>query len=100
MSSMNTTTASKVIVITGASSGIGAALAAQIAARGDAVVLAARREAELTAQVDRIGGNAIAVPTDVTKRLDVERLRDRAISAFGHVDVWVNNAGRGISKPV
>ena len=40
------------------------------------------------------------VPTDVTRRADVERLRDRAIEAFGHVDVWVNNAGRGITKPV
>ena len=40
------------------------------------------------------------VPTDVTSRADVERLRDRAIEAFGHVDVWVNNAGRGITRPV
>ena len=39
------------------------------------------------------------VPTDVTKRAEVERLRDRAIEAFGHVDVWVNNAGRGITRP-
>ena len=38
------------------------------------------------------------MPTDVTRRADVERLRDRAIEAFGHVDVWVNNAGRGMTK--
>jgi NAD(P)-dependent dehydrogenase (short-subunit alcohol dehydrogenase family) len=40
------------------------------------------------------------VRTDVTRRDEVERLRDRAVEAFGHVDVWVNNAGRGINKPV
>ena len=89
----------KVVVITGASAGIGAALAAQLAARGDRVVLAARRERELNDVAARIGAGALAVPTDVTRRSDVDRLRDRAIEACGHVDVWVNNAGRGISKP-
>ncbi|MGZ6080024.1 MAG: SDR family NAD(P)-dependent oxidoreductase, partial [Myxococcaceae bacterium] len=44
-------------------------------------------------------GQAIAVPTDVTRRTEVERLRDRALDAFGQVDVWVNNAGRGITRP-
>src|SRR6187399_2255511 len=88
------------IVITGASSGIGAALAEQLGARGDRVVLAARREHALNEVAARIGQNSLAVPTDVTRRADVERLRDRAIAAFGHVDVWVNNAGQGISKNV
>ncbi len=45
-------------------------------------------------------GEAIVVPTDVTRRADVERVRDRALAAFGHVDVWVNNAGRGIGRSV
>jgi short-subunit dehydrogenase len=90
---------SKAIVITGASSGIGAALAEQLAARGDRVVLAARRRDELDALSARLGPNAQAIATDVTKRPDVERLRDRAIAALGGVDVWVNNAGRGMSKP-
>jgi short-subunit dehydrogenase len=90
----------KNIVITGASGGIGAALAVQLAAAGHRVALAARREAELAEVASRAGSGAIVVPTDVTKRGDVERLRDRAIDAFGHVDVWVNNAGRGITKPV
>jgi len=63
-------------------------------------VLAARREAELNDVARRSGGDTLAVPTDVTKRADVERLRDRAIERFGHVDVWINNAGRGITKPV
>jgi short-subunit dehydrogenase len=88
------------IVITGASGGIGAALAARLGADGHRVALAARREAELNDVARAIGANAIAVPTDVTRRADVERLRDRAIGAFGHVDVWVNNAGRGITRPV
>jgi NAD(P)-dependent dehydrogenase (short-subunit alcohol dehydrogenase family) len=90
----------RVVVITGASSGIGAALAVQLGQRGDKVVLAARREQELSAIAMRVGSGALAVPTDVTRRAEVERLRDRAIAAFGHIDVWVNNAGRGIGKTV
>jgi short-subunit dehydrogenase len=88
------------IVITGASSGIGAELARQLAANGDRVAIAARREAELHAVAKSIGARAIAIPADVSRRSDVERLRDRAVDAFGHVDVWVNNAGRGITRPV
>jgi len=90
----------KIIVITGASSGIGAALAFQLAQRGDKVVLAARRQAELEQAASRCGPQARAVVTDVTRRADVERLRDQALDAFGAVDVWVNNAGRGIGRPV
>jgi short-subunit dehydrogenase len=88
------------VVITGASEGIGAALAQQLGARGDRVVLAARRERELKEMASRSGPHALAVPTDVTRREQVERLRDRAIAALGHIDVWVNNAGRGVSKLV
>ena len=88
------------IVITGASSGIGATLAERLGAAGHRVAVAARREAELNGVAAKAGAGALAVVTDVTRRADVERLRDRAIEAFGHVDVWVNNAGRGISKPV
>lgn len=91
---------SRVVVITGASGGIGAALARQLGREGDRVVLGARREAELRRVAEEIGDSARAVTTDVTRRADVERLRDRAIDAFGHVDVWINNAGRGISVPV
>lgn len=90
----------KHIVITGASGGIGAALAVQLGAAGHRVALAARRERELQEVAGRVGRGAIVVPTDVANRGDVERLRDRAIDAFGHVDVWINNAGRGITKPV
>jgi short-subunit dehydrogenase len=88
------------IVITGASGGIGAALAVRLGTAGHRVALAARRERELQEVAGRAGAGAIVVPADVTRRGDVERLRDTAIAAFGHVDVWVNNAGRGITRPV
>ena len=90
----------KHIVITGASGGIGAELAVRLGAAGHKVALSARREPELHAVAERIGKGAVVIPADVTRRADVERLRDRAIEAFGHVDVWVNNAGRGITRPV
>src|SRR6185503_897803 len=90
----------KVIVITGASAGIGAAVARRLGKDGHALVLAARREHELKAVASSAARDAVAVPTDVTRRADVERLRDRAIDAFGRVDVWINNAGRGITRPV
>lgn len=90
----------KVVVITGASEGIGAALAEEIARRGGRVVAAARTKEKLEALTARIGGDAIAVPTDVTVRAEVERLRDTALARAGRIDVWVNNAGRGISRPL
>jgi short-subunit dehydrogenase len=90
---------SKVVVITGASSGIGAALARALAGKGHAVVLAARREREL-GEVAASCPGALVVPGDVTRRADVERLRDRALAERGHVDVWINNAGRGIGRRV
>jgi NADP-dependent 3-hydroxy acid dehydrogenase YdfG len=88
----------KVVVVTGASAGIGAALAEEIARRGGRVVVAARSGDKLAALAEKIGGGAFAVPTDVTVRAEVERLRDEALARAGRVDVWVNNVGRGISK--
>jgi NAD(P)-dependent dehydrogenase (short-subunit alcohol dehydrogenase family) len=90
----------KNIVITGASGGIGAALAVRLGAAGHRVALAARRESELKDVASRAGAGAIAVPADVTRRVEVEQLRDRAIAEFGHIDVWINNAGRGITRRV
>jgi NADP-dependent 3-hydroxy acid dehydrogenase YdfG len=91
----------KVIVITGASSGIGEHLAEVVIARGaKGVVLAARRADALAAVAARLGDKALAVVTDVTRRSDVEQLRDRALERFGHIDVWVGNAGRGITRSV
>src|SRR5438094_7222042 len=90
----------KIIVITGASSGIGAAVAEAVAKRGHKVVLAARCKDALEEVAARIGEEALVVPTDVTRRKDVERLRGAAIQHFGHIDVWINNAGRGVSRAV
>src|SRR5690242_11916298 len=92
-------TGDKVIVITGASAGIGEALAYAVAKRGArGIVLASRRPDELSAIADKIGATALVVATDVTRREDIERLRDRTIERFGQIDVWVNNAGRAISR--
>jgi NADP-dependent 3-hydroxy acid dehydrogenase YdfG len=90
----------KVVVITGASSGIGAALARQLGSKGQSLVLAARREKELKVVANQTGTKALPIVTDVTRRNDVERLRDLALKKLGHVDVWVNNAGRGVNKTV
>lgn len=86
----------KVIVITGASSGMGEATARDLAAKGAKVALGARRVERLEAIVSDIkdaGGEAVAVATDVTKREDVQKLVDTAKEAFGRVDVIFNNAG-------
>jgi NADP-dependent 3-hydroxy acid dehydrogenase YdfG len=90
----------KVVVITGASAGIGAALARLVAGRGARPVLAARRAAALEEVAAGCGGRALAVTADVTRRPDVERIRDEALARLGRIDVWVNNAGRGISRGV
>lgn len=89
-----------VVVITGASSGIGAALAVAVGARGGRPVLVARRPPELALVASRSGPEALVVVADVTRRPDHQRVLDAAVARFGHVDVWVNNAGRGISRPV
>ena len=91
---------SKVIVITGASAGIGAVLAKQLAARGDHLMLAARRAKELGQLARSLGRDTFGFTTDVTRRQDVNRLRDEALRTFDHVDVWINNAGRGITRNV
>ena len=90
----------RVVVITGASSGIGAALARLLGSRGSSLVLGARRESELRQVAQASAPSAVPVVADVTRRADVLRLRDEALKAFGQVDVWVNNAGRGISRSV
>jgi len=89
---------SRVVVITGASSGIGAALAELLASRGDRVALVARREGELRAVAARCGADALVIAADVTRREEVRRAVAASLARFGHIDVWVNNAGRGITR--
>lgn len=90
----------RVVVVTGASEGIGAALAELVGRRGGRPVLVARRAKELEAVAARCGKDALAVTADVTRRVEVELALARALERFGRVDVWVNNVGRGITRPV
>ena len=86
----------KVVVITGASSGIGESTEKLVASQGARVVLGARRQNRIDAVVKEIsasGGKAIGFSTDVTKRSEVEALIQRAVNSFGRVDVLLNNAG-------
>jgi NADP-dependent 3-hydroxy acid dehydrogenase YdfG len=81
-----------VVVITGASSGIGRAAAHRFAEHGSRLVLAARAERPLTTVADACG-EAIAVPTDVRDEQAVTALARRAVERFGRIDAWVNCAG-------
>jgi NADP-dependent 3-hydroxy acid dehydrogenase YdfG len=90
------TTTSKVVLVTGASSGIGEATALRLASEGHRVVLGARRTDRLQATVDKIradGGTASAHRLDVTDRDDVRAVVDRVVEEHGRIDVIVNNAG-------
>jgi|CXWL01.1.fsa_nt_gi short-subunit dehydrogenase len=89
----------QVIVITGASEGVGAALAKHVSRQGAIPVLAARREAALN-QVAKECSGALVVAGDLTVRANVEALAKAAIAQHRHIDVWVNNVGRGITRPV
>ncbi|MDB4908665.1 MAG: short-chain dehydrogenase [Gemmatimonadetes bacterium] len=88
----------QVVVITGASSGIGAALAEQLGAKGVTVVLVARREEALREVAARVGAKAHVIAADVTLRTEVKRVVHAAIAQCGHIDVWVNNVGQGITR--
>ena len=88
----------KVVVITGASGGIGAALAELLARRGASLVLVARREDALRAVASRCNGRAHAIVADATRRAEVRRVVGEALGRYGRIDVWVNNVGRGITR--
>jgi NADP-dependent 3-hydroxy acid dehydrogenase YdfG len=93
---MSTNIEGKVVVITGASSGLGEAAARHLAAQGASVVLGARRIERLQSLADELknqGGKALAVETDVTDPNQVQRLVDEAVQTYGRVDVIINNAG-------
>jgi len=89
----------RVVVVTGASSGIGAAVAERLAADGATMVLVARREAALREVAGRCGGRAHVMAADVTVRDEVRGVVHDTVSRAGRIDVWVNNAGRGITRP-
>ncbi len=89
----------KVVIITGASSGIGAAMARALIKLGSKVTLAARSADKLQAVANELGPNALAVPTDVTKGSDVTNLVARTVEHFGRVDVMFANAGIYIPGP-
>ncbi len=97
---MSESLAGKIIVVTGASAGIGRALSIELVARGAKVALLARSAEKLGALAAELGPRAMAIVTDVTRRDDVEAALAQTVAAFGNVDVWVNNAGRGISRNV
>lgn len=85
-------------MITGASSGFGRGVARQLAVRGDAVILAARRVDLLEGvarECEALGGRAVVVPADVSREADVAALATAALEHFGRIDVWINNAGIG-----
>jgi len=93
---MSDNIAGKVVVITGASSGLGEAAARHLSAEGAAVVLGARRAERIEALARDLAGRglkALAVETDVTRREQVKRLVDAAVEKYGRVDVMLNNAG-------
>ncbi|GHO93569.1 2,5-dichloro-2,5-cyclohexadiene-1,4-diol dehydrogenase [Reticulibacter mediterranei] len=92
----------KIAIITGASRGIGAAAARLFASEGASVVLASRSEQEMTHIVEEIrsvGGNALAVPTDVSSAASLEELVRQTVETYGRLDIAFNNAGIGMHKP-
>ncbi len=96
MEAMATRFAEKVVLITGASSGVGKAVALRVASEGAAVVLGARGKdagEQLAAEIRAAGGRAVFVPTDVTVEDDVARLTQAAITEYGRLDAAFNNAG-------
>jgi len=88
----------KVVVITGASSGIGAAAAEELAKRGHTVVLVARRADRLADVAKSCGERSQVIVADVSRRDEVKRVVAEALARWGRVDVWVNNVGQGISR--
>ncbi|MEU1319497.1 SDR family oxidoreductase [Streptomyces tibetensis] len=92
----------RVVVVTGASGGVGRATVRAFAARGDRVALLARGREGLAAaadEVERAGGEALVVPVDVSDAKAVDAAAQQVVDAYGHIDVWVNNAFTGVFAP-
>ncbi|MEV5439923.1 SDR family oxidoreductase [Streptomyces sp. NPDC052682] len=92
----------RVVVVTGASGGVGRATARAFAERGDKVALLARGREGLAAaadEVERAGGEALVVPVDIADAKAVEDAAQQVVDTFGHLDVWVNNAFAGVFAP-
>src|SRR5512139_2013446 len=90
----------QVVIVTGASAGIGKALALQLASQGAKVAIAARRAErleEVAAECQKLGGEALVVPTDVTDEAQCKALVEKTIAAFGRLDMLINNAGLAVS---
>jgi NAD(P)-dependent dehydrogenase (short-subunit alcohol dehydrogenase family) len=97
------TLAGKVAVVTGGSRGLGRSIAVALAGAGADVAVAARSKADLedtAGLIERAGGRALAVPTDVTSYAEVERLIEATRTAFGHLDILVNNSGIAKVQPL
>src|SRR5258708_2216804 len=94
----------KVILVTGAARGIGATIALKLANAGAKVIInyVGGKEAadQLAADINKDGGDAIALQADVSKPADVKKLFDEAIAHYGRIDVLLNNAGIMITKPI
>lgn len=100
---MNNNIAGKVIVITGASSGLGEAAARELSSQGAIIVLGARRVERiqsLAKELSKDGEKALAIPTDVTKYDEVKALVDAAVKTYGRIDVIINNAGLMPQSPL
>jgi NADP-dependent 3-hydroxy acid dehydrogenase YdfG len=93
----------KIAIVTGASSGIGKAIALALAAQGACVALAARRVElleQVAAQVEAAGPKALVVPTDVTRQSDIDNLIACTLQRWGRIDILVSNAGQYVRAPL